>query len=1307
MKVPFPFTLLACTFSVIRPCASAPLDLGLGGVTEISAWHPDLLKASANPGFPVALNYMTDWPGPIHPEPGGGNATLTKISNGPTGAPIPSGQSLYFLSFLNGANTPGGVLSINENSPVENLTTLALQIEVGGANGYDLLNNDLTREPDLSAIKLHYTTTGGETGTITADSSQLLDRFYTFAIDMPTGPDGEDRPEDIYNRLYGLQWDLSSLDTIASFRIEFTAVEHAQLYHLRLDQSDVTHGSTSVFPQEAVWTGADGIQWDAEGNWQDHTPPGPWRNIRFGAGTQAVLDAELEAKSLNFSSAGDFVLSSPTSGITLTSGVNATSDEETSHLISTPLILGKYNLFDIAADNTLILSGPVTGSGFYKQGQGSLVLTGNNHYDREDASFQTNGLIFSGGSSILTGTNTFGGSLATFNIRPDTSVRLAGGHQRLDAGFSVRLLGQTSRLILGDESAPSDQSFLSIEGSISGVPVTGSRIVGGSATPSTLTVTLPSGAAVFGGNLGGGGLHENQLNLVKSGGGFQLLSGSNTHTGTTVIREGALGMDPAGHSIELAGGVLALHGADLSTTLGTGPGEVFFTSHGGFAAHGQEGTSSTDPAALHSITLNGGAALSWNSLLPGGSRLILSASGTNRTLQFNNPLELGTTARLIEINDGGQSIDARFNAPLSGNGGFHKTGAGTLELTAANALTGTAVVHGGTLTITGENGTFSGNLVGGVGTSLRIINAASASRDHRLSPSSSITLHGGYLTYNAVVSAGNSETAGSLHIAKGANTFLTNRSNAGMSTHLTLAGLSRDPGSTLNFSGSNVGNADNRNRIDLLAPPTLTNGIIGGWAHVANEFATYGGNGVAALAEHTTTGDSTWGPGDNVRITSATNLTDHRSIHSLRIASGTTGAVFDLGGRTLHICSGGILASGGGNLGATRIENGVLTAGQPGDPAPELILLTNGPSQTTATITDPSPGTPLSLVKSGSYLFTLLAPTSHTGTTTLNQGNFRLTGTASLASSPLIRINNGATLDVSPLASGFVAAPSQTLTGQGSLIGSAEIHGTLAPDPAISSPLAISGSLTLKPGSTLRIAFEPLPGSTIHSAAAVGGNILTEGSPAILIHAPAVDFSDEHWSTARSFVILTSPSVSSPALSIDPASHGAEDGTWSVSHTSGSVILHWTPTAPSGIRLWRKNLFGSTANSGNGANHADPDGDGLTNLMEYALGADPLSRSSSAIPSLAMEKDGLSFDIPATPPADVIYRVQASSDLLLWENLAILQPGGVWEWQGQGAPRIHLTSSGEATRVTVRDDNASSVPPLRFFRLNTTISNQP
>jgi hypothetical protein len=48
--------------------------------------------------------------------------------------------------------------------------------------------------------------------------------------------------------------------------------------------------------------------------------------------------------------------------------------------------------------------------------------------------------------------------------------------------------------------------------------------------------------------------------------------------------------------------------------------------------------------------------------------------------------------------------------------------------------------------------------------------------------------------------------------------------------------------------------------------------------------------------------------------------------------------------------------------------------------------------------------------------------------------------------------------------------------------------------------------------------------------------------------------------------------------------------------------------------LWRFANFGSYASANNGADSADPDGDGLSNLLEYALGLDP--NSSGVMPAV-------------------------------------------------------------------------------------------
>lgn len=73
----------------------------------------------------------------------------------------------------------------------------------------------------------------------------------------------------------------------------------------------------------------------------------------------------------------------------------------------------------------------------------------------------------------------------------------------------------------------------------------------------------------------------------------------------------------------------------------------------------------------------------------------------------------------------------------------------------------------------------------------------------------------------------------------------------------------------------------------------------------------------------------------------------------------------------------------------------------------------------------------------------------------------------------------------------------------------------------------------------------------------------------------------------------------------------------------------------SGMTLadWRQSHFGSSSNSGDGADDHDFDHDGLANLIEYAFGSDPKQSSSAVLP--APERSGDHFTIRFTPPASV------------------------------------------------------------------------
>lgn len=66
------------------------------------------------------------------------------------------------------------------------------------------------------------------------------------------------------------------------------------------------------------------------------------------------------------------------------------------------------------------------------------------------------------------------------------------------------------------------------------------------------------------------------------------------------------------------------------------------------------------------------------------------------------------------------------------------------------------------------------------------------------------------------------------------------------------------------------------------------------------------------------------------------------------------------------------------------------------------------------------------------------------------------------------------------------------------------------------------------------------------------------------------------------------------------------------------------------LLAWRQLHFGSTANSGDSADEADFDGDGIANLVEYAFGTDPKSLASATIPRARTEGGYLVIEFTAS-----------------------------------------------------------------------------
>ncbi|MEY4487521.1 MAG: hypothetical protein RIQ79_29 [Verrucomicrobiota bacterium] len=127
-------------------------------------------------------------------------------------------------------------------------------------------------------------------------------------------------------------------------------------------------------------------------------------------------------------------------------------------------------------------------------------------------------------------------------------------------------------------------------------------------------------------------------------------------------------------------------------------------------------------------------------------------------------------------------------------------------------------------------------------------------------------------------------------------------------------------------------------------------------------------------------------------------------------------------------------------------------------------------------------------------------------------------------------------------------------------------------------------------------------------------------------------------------------------------------------------------TAPplTAIQTWRVTHFGDSANSGSGANLADPDNDGRSNLLEYALGSDPMIGNPAAPATLGVSGSFLTLGFQTTSEDLQSLVVEASNDLVTWTPMQT--------YSG------HLNTG----PITYIDNVTIGSVPRRFLRLSVT-----
>lgn len=169
--------------------------------------------------------------------------------------------------------------------------------------------------------------------------------------------------------------------------------------------------------------------------------------------------------------------------------------------------------------------------------------------------------------------------------------------------------------------------------------------------------------------------------------------------------------------------------------------------------------------------------------------------------------------------------------------------------------------------------------------------------------------------------------------------------------------------------------------------------------------------------------------------------------------------------------------------------------------------------------------------------------------------------------------------------------------------------------------------------------------------------------------------------------------VALPGAYMDPVT--GETGVTSVTLATGTAKIFLQ--AP-GYEQFRALSFDGTEQPDEAVSgaEADPDGDGLSNLFEYATGLNPKVADTAGLPPVGVADGHLELTITRrTDVTDLGYRVEVSDDLAGWSS----DPADV--------EQVAVEAAGDGLeRATYRDTHASTPAARRFIRLRITLTPQ-
>lgn len=150
----------------------------------------------------------------------------------------------------------------------------------------------------------------------------------------------------------------------------------------------------------------------------------------------------------------------------------------------------------------------------------------------------------------------------------------------------------------------------------------------------------------------------------------------------------------------------------------------------------------------------------------------------------------------------------------------------------------------------------------------------------------------------------------------------------------------------------------------------------------------------------------------------------------------------------------------------------------------------------------------------------------------------------------------------------------------------------------------------------------------------------------------------------------------------------SDDGQYLVGNgVKQGFLVHLDFTPLSAIQQWRVTYFGTSANTGAAADTADPDGDGIPNFIEYALGTIPTAPSTTGYlaPMLTSGQYSVGFNRIADPA--MIYSIESTATLTpaVWVSI----------WSSTGAANTAGPTTVDVTSIVSAQDSY-------YFRLKVT-----